>query len=106
MAQINLKFEALKTRKKKGQFLEQVIIEDLHCDSFPQSPNQNIKTNNVAFAVINPETIINGYFDMIGRFPQRLSSGKQYIMVGYNYDANSILAHTMKDYTAKYLYEL
>ena len=37
---------------------------------------------------------------MTDHFPQKSISGNQYIMVGYNYDANSILGHPLKDRTA------
>ena len=43
--------------------------------------------------------MINAYFDLTGKFLQRSSSSDQYIFVGYNYDANSILAEPIKNRT-------
>ena len=43
--------------------------------------------------------MINAYFDLTKKFPQNSSSGNQYIFVGYNYDANSILAELIKTRT-------
>ena len=72
-------------------------------DAFPSSPDPNLRTNQVAYAIIDPDNMINGYFDLAGKFPQRSSSGNQYVLVGYNFDANSILATPFKNRTAPIL---
>ena len=83
-----MNIQTLKVHRKKGQSLEDVLPVEVHEDSFPDSPEPNIKTNSVAFVAVDPVTFINGYFVMTDQFPQRSSSEKQYIMVGYNYDVN------------------
>ena len=42
-----------------------------------------------------------GYIDFTGRFPYRSSWGNEYIIVGYNYGGNCILAEPIKNYEAK-----
>ena len=69
-------------------------------NTFPISPSPNQRTHDVAYAIIDPSTMTNAYFDLTGKFPQRSSSGNQYIFVGYNYDANSILAEPIKNRTS------
>ena len=66
MDDIKAKYRALQARRKQGQSLEEVLKSDIQNDSFPPSPVPNIKTNSVAFAVIDPDKFINGYFDMTG----------------------------------------
>ena len=90
---------------KKGQPLKHALKEDVIADAFPPSPNPNIETHEIAYAIIDPGKIINRYFDLAGRFPQRSSSGNQYIMVGCKYDANSILAEPLKNRSASSLTE-
>ena len=72
-------------------------------DFFPKSDSPNVKTNAVAYAIINHEDMSAAYTDLTGRFPQRSSRGNEYILVGYHYDANSILAAAIKDRTASTL---
>ena len=59
-----------------------------------------LKTNEVACVVINHEDMTTGYMDLTGRFPQRSSSGNNYILVVYHYNANAIIAKPIKDRTA------
>ena len=68
-------------------------------DIFPLLPSPNLRKHNVAYAIIDPTNMINAYFDLTGKFLQCSSSGNQYIFVGYNYDANSILAEPIKNRT-------
>jgi hypothetical protein len=100
MQEIKLKFEALKNKRKNNEPLEDTLKRDMLEDAFPISPVPNIKCNEVAYAVIHPESMSNAYFDMTGRFPHRSTRGNKYIMVGYHYDSNSILAKPMKDRNA------
>ena len=72
-------------------------------DFSPKPDTPNIKTNAVAYAVIDHDEISAGYTDLKGKFPQRSSRGNEYILVGYHYDANAILAVTIKDRTASTL---
>ena len=86
--------------KTEGETLEECLTRDMMKDAFPLSPTPNTKCNDVAYAVINPEEMSNAYCDLTGRFPQRSTSGNQYIMIGYHYDANAFLAEPLKNRTA------
>ena len=66
MAKLRVNFEALKSRQKPGQSVEDIFKNDLNDDSFPQSLDPGVKMNNAAFAVIDPQNLINGYFDTTG----------------------------------------
>ena len=86
--------------KTKGKALEQVFQEELDDDTFQQSPSPNIKTNNVAYILINKKELSTAYMDLTGRFLMRSSRGNQYILVGYHFDANCIHGIATKDRTA------
>ena len=60
----------------------------------------NKKHNSVAYILIDHDEMVAGYMDLTGRFPQRSSRGNNYILVGYHYDADAILAKPIKDRTA------
>ena len=53
MEKLRKRFEAMQTLKTKGKTLEQVFKEEIDNDTFPQSPSPNIKTNNVAYILID-----------------------------------------------------
>ena len=69
-------------------------------DVFPTSPSPNIKTNQVAYVLINREEISTAYQDLTGRFPIRSARGNEYVMIGYHFDANYIIGHPVRDRTA------
>ena len=100
MKELRRKFENLKRKQGQNETLEEVLTNDIMEDTFPSSPSPDIKTNEVAYAIIDPDLLSNAYFDLTGRFPQRSLQGNQYIMIGYHYDANSIIAKPMKDRSA------
>ena len=75
MEEIKLKLEVLKARKKPNETMRDVITTDIMTDAYPSSPSPNLRTNQVAYAVIDPENTNNGYFDLAGKFPQLSSSG-------------------------------
>ena len=63
-------------------------------------PTENIKySNEVAYALMNHEQLSAGYFDLTRRFPQKSSCGNEYILLGYHYNADAILATAIKDRT-------
>ena len=76
------------------------ITDDNH---FPQSPCPNTKTNAVAYVIINHDDDNVGYMDLAGCFPQRSSRGNEYVLVGYHFDGNAILASAVKNRTANSL---
>ena len=53
-------------RQRFNETLEETLKRDIMADAFPTSPTPNIKTNEVAYAVIDPDTLSNAYFDMTG----------------------------------------
>ena len=66
-------------------------------DYFPPPPTPNIRTNQVCYAIIQPDVTPTAFIDLMGKFPKRSSRGHQYIMVGYHYDGNYILGKPLKD---------
>ena len=53
------------------------------------------QTNDVFLAPVNLGELVA--FDQTGRFPTTSFNGSKYIMVLYSYDANGILAHSLKN---------
>ena len=78
------------------------IIDD---DFYPPSPSPNIKTHDVIYSLIESSPTGLGYMDLTGRFPYRSSQGNEYILVGYHYDANAILAIPIKNRNASTITE-
>ena len=94
---IKKRFERLKEKKKPGQTITDVLHEELDEDSFPPSPTPNIKTNDVAYMVIDKNELSTAYTDLTGRFPCKSSSGNEYLLVAYHYDANCIIANPLRN---------
>lgn len=69
-------------------------------DFFPPSDTPNIKTNEVMYSLVNNNKEGLGYFDLTGKFPYRSARGNQYILIGYHYDSNAILAVPIKNRNA------
>ena len=57
----------------------------------------------VTYMLIDRKNDKIGYIDSTGRFPQRSSSGNEYIFIGYHYAGNTILATALKNRTAQSL---
>ena len=74
-------------------------------DVFPPQPQPNEKSHHVAYMLIDKDEMVTAYQDLTGRFPVKSSSGNEYILVGYHYDANCILGHPVKDRKAPTLTE-
>ena len=66
-------------------------------DSFTLSDLPNIKTRQVIFSIVESSHTGIGYTHPTGRFPFRSSRGNEYILIGYHYDANAILAEPLKN---------
>ena len=90
-------FIAMKALKTKGNIFEQVFKEYLDKDNFLQSPIPNIKTNDVAYMLIDWNELSTAYTDLTGRFPVRSSCGNQYVIIGYHYVVNYIHGIAIKD---------
>ena len=100
MDKIRNRLKKLQALKSKGQTLEEVFTEEIHKDNFPKAPTPNIKTNDVAYILIDKKDLSTAYTDLTGKFPMRSSRGNQYILIGYHYDANCIHGTAIKDRTA------
>ena len=96
---IRQKIKKLKN-KYPGTSLDKLVQKDIEDDAFPISPVPNVKTNEVLYALIKEDNIEGAAFDLTGRFPQRSSSGNQYILVGYHFDANYIEGIPLKSRAA------
>ena len=71
--------------------------EDEHIDDFfPLSNAPNVKTHDVAYRIIQFQPSGKAYVDLTGRFPYSSSRGNQYLMVGYHYDSNFVMAEAIK----------
>ena len=66
-------------------------------DYFPPPEPLVVKSNQVAYVLIDKSTISTAYQDLTGRFPYNSSSGNEYVLIGYHYDANCIIGHPVKD---------
>ena len=80
--------------------MEDVLIHDIEDDNFPPSFTPNLNCNEVAYTIIDKKDCCTAYTDLTGRFPQKSSQGNQYLLIGYHYDTNCILALPLKDRTA------
>ena len=98
--ELKRKLEQLQSSKVVTNSLNTTLLNDITHDNFPPSPTPNRKTNDVIYSVIDDNNL-RSYMDLTGRFPQKSSRGNQYIMVGYHMDANSILAHPLKNRKAQ-----
>ena len=93
---IKYKLEQLKTQISNDTSLTDVLKQDIIKDAFPHSDHPNIKQHEVVYAVIQ-DTDIKAYTDLTGRFPYKSSRGNEYLLVGYHYDSNAILAQPLKN---------
>ena len=74
-------------------------------DYSPRSPELNGQCNKVAYVVIDRKHLSRTYQDLTGRFPYKSGQGNEYILVGYYYGANCILAQSVKNRTVTALTE-
>ena len=86
----------LRTSLPDGVSLADTLKKDIFDDAFHPPQENNIKTNDVIYALIDSKSGL-GYMDLTGRFPYQSSRGNNYLMVAYNYDANAILVEALKN---------
>ena len=72
-------------------------------DHFPESPTPNAKNHQVAYILIDKDELNTAYQDLTGRLPMQSTQGNEYILIGYHYDSNCIIAHPVKKRTAQVL---
>ena len=99
------RMQELLRKKKEGQALEDILNKDISQDDLPPSPASNTKTNEVMYHVYTPELTGKLYLNLIGNFLYRSSQGNEYILVGYYFDGNAILATRTKNRQAKIIKE-
>ena len=94
-AHINQERQKLQSTKQT-QPVVQVKEEDSDKDAFPTSDAPNLRTQDTVFAIMDFTPSDRAYIDLTGRFPYTSSRGNQYILIGYHYDANAIIAEPLK----------
>ena len=67
-------------------------------DSF--STTASTTTNEVAYMLVKRDKVSTAYQDLTRHFPVKSFQGKEYVLVSYNYDANSTLGVAIKSRTA------
>ena len=72
-------------------------LDELDKDYFPTPDSPNLQSNQVCYALIQPDEISIGFLDLTGWFPKKLSRGNEYVIVGYHFDANCILATPIRN---------
>ena len=97
MLEIKKKFAALKKRIKGKGNLKEALLQDIGEDFFPIPSATNKKTNDVCYALLNRDDVSFAFTDQTGKFPQKSSTGNQYVMVAYHFDANLIWGVPIKD---------
>ena len=87
----------MKSEKQGLQSSKHQPSLDEEQDYFPTPQNPNVKSNQVCYALVKPESTTTAYMDLTGRFPKKSSRGNEYILVGYHYDGNYIHGIPLKD---------
>ena len=65
----------MKQNLPPGKSFRTALEEDIFDDAFPQSDNNNMKTNEVIFKLFEISETGITYTDQTGRFPYRSSQG-------------------------------
>ena len=92
----NLQSTTKKIKPSTKKEVKQEDSDDLN-DYFPTPELPVVKSNHVAYVLIDKSTISTAYQDLTGRFPYKSASGNEYVLIGYHYDANCIIGHPVKD---------
>ena len=72
-------------------------LDELDKDYLPPPDSPNVQSNQVCYALIQTDESTIEFIDLTGRFLKRSSRGNKYIMVGYHFNANCILAMLIKN---------
>ena len=75
-------------------------------DAYPPSATPNIKTRDVVYHIIQLGLTNKVYIDLTERFSYRSSRGNEYLFICYRFDANKILARTLKTRYAETITEV
>ena len=80
-----------------GASFQAAFEQDMFNDAFPQSDENNKKTNEAIYKVFETRSVTYViYIDQTGKFPYYSSRGNEYLIVAYHYDANIILIQPIK----------
>ena len=74
-----------------------ILHQDIAEDAFTSSEKINNKTNDVKYSIVEATLKNVAYADLTGHFPYRSNRGNECILVGYNYNDNTILAEPLKN---------
>ena len=86
--------QQLQSTKRKDTKQCSIPMEDVF---FPQSETPSKRTNKVAYMLINQNEFSTAYQDLTGKFSMKSSRGNEYILIGYHYNANSIIQIPVKN---------
>ena len=68
-----------------------------------QEIHKYAKNHQVAYILIDKDELNTAYQDLARRFPMQSTQRNEYILIGYHYDSNCIIAHPVKKRTAQVL---
>ena len=91
----------LKAETKDHDELKTKIEKEIIEDAFPTTNNPNTRKNDVLFTIVESSAKGMGYIGLKGIFPYKSARCNEYILVGYHYDANAILAESIKNRKAQ-----
>ena len=77
----NLQSTTKKEKSATKTAVQQDTTDDLET-YFPTTDQLNVKSNQVAYVLIDKSTIATAYQDLTGRFPYKSSSGNEYVLIG------------------------
>ena len=86
----------MKSEKQGLQFSKNADSANYYQDYFPMPNEPNVKCKEVCYALYEASDF-TGYMDLTGRFPKISSSGNQYILIDYHYNANYVYAALIKN---------
>ena len=101
ITEIKNRITKLKDDAPPNQDTRTTLEQGISRDVYPVSDAPNNKTNVVIYKMIKLKPTERGYIDLTGRFPYQSSRGNEYIIIGYNYDGNCVLAEAIKNRDAK-----
>ena len=90
--------------KMKGSSISSTLTPEATLqDHFPESSTPNTKNHQVTYIVIDKDKLNTAYQDLTGRFPIQSTQGNEYVLIGYHYKSNYIIAHPVKKRTTQVL---
>ena len=94
---IRARIEKIKANAAPSSSLLEAITNDIDADLYPASDSPNIRSDCTIYSIVENSPTGLSYTALTGWFPYRSAQGNEYILVAYNYDANSIYAVLIKN---------